>query len=303
MQHLTDKIERINSAIIRRLAKFPLLPSSSPSNAYHAVHKSYVDALVEASSPRSYLAGLTLSNNSGDTNNDIDIAAGFCRDSTNSASITLAAALTKRSDASWAVGTGNGGMDTGAKPNSGTLHVWIIKRSDTGVVDVLFSTSASSPTMPSGYDIKRRIGSCRTDSSGNIFQFVQTGDDFYYKNPSTVGLDINVTAPGTSAVLRTLSVPSGIKVKPYLIVSTNNDTNNDAVYLSDPDCSDVAPSNTASPLAHVSVYTTPNDNPQGDITVWTNTSSQIRSRHTASGASNDFRIQTLGWMDYRGRFD
>ena len=303
MQGFVTKSEFIRKALIKKLVNFPLLPSVSPTDSLHAAPKGYVDTLVEASSPRGYLAGLNLSNNSGDANNDIDISAGFCRDSTNSASITLAAALTKRSDAAWAVGTNNGGMDTGTKPNSGTLHVWIIKRSDTGVVDALFSTSASSPTMPTNYDYKRRIGSVRTDSSGNIFGFVQTGDDFYFKSPSTVGLDINVTNPGTSAVLRTLSVPAGVKVKAYLIVSTNNDTSNDAVYLSDPDCTDIAASNTASPLAHVSVYTTPNDNPQGDIAVWTNTSNQIRSRHAVSGASNDFRIQTLGWMDYRGRFD
>lgn len=304
MQGFVTKAEFIRKAFIKKLVNFPLLPSVSPTDSLHSAPKGYVDTLVEASSPRSYIAGLGLSNNASDTANDIDIAVGFCRDSTNSYSMVLSSALTKRSDAAWAVGSGNGGMDTGSKPNNGTLHVWLIKRSDTGVVDVLFSISASSPTMPSGYDIKRRIGSLRTGATtAPIFQFVQVGDDFHYKDPTAVGLDINVTAPGTSAVLRTLSVPAGIKVKAHMLVSTNNDTSNDAVYLSDPDCTDIVPSNTASPLAHVSSYSRTGDNPQGVVSVWTNTSNQIRSRHTASGASNDFRIQTIGWTDYRGRFD
>jgi hypothetical protein len=37
--------------------------------------------------------------------------------------------------------------------------MWLIRRSDTGVADVLFSASASSPAMPTNYDSKRRIGS------------------------------------------------------------------------------------------------------------------------------------------------
>src|SRR5262245_55992518 len=63
---------------------------------------------------RGYLWGLTLSNNAGDAVNDIDIAAGEASADDGSAVMALAAALTKRSDAAWAVGTNQGGLDTGA---------------------------------------------------------------------------------------------------------------------------------------------------------------------------------------------
>jgi hypothetical protein len=35
----------------------------------------------------------------------------------------------------------------------------------------------------------------------------------------------------------------------------------------------------------------------------TNLSSQVRTRLSASGASDVLKIATLGWSDYRGRFD
>jgi len=72
--------------------------------------------------------------------------------------MTLASGLTKRLDANWAVGTNQGGLDTGSIANT-TYYVWLIQRSDTGVVDALFSLSSTSPTMPSNYDRKRLVGS------------------------------------------------------------------------------------------------------------------------------------------------
>jgi hypothetical protein len=105
-----------------------------------------------------HIAGLTYQNFSGDTTNDIQILPGSCRDSTNTADMLVSASFSKRLDASWAVGDTNGGIDTGSVANT-SYHIWLIKRSDTGVVDALFSLSATSPTMPTNYDKKRRIGS------------------------------------------------------------------------------------------------------------------------------------------------
>ncbi|MBD9456007.1 hypothetical protein IB244_31560, partial [Rhizobium sp. RHZ02] len=95
------------------------------------------------------LYGLTLSNNAGDATNDIDIAVGMATtdSTTDPRTMALASALTKRLDAAWAVGTNQGGLDTGSVGDN-TYHVFLIQRSDTGVVDVLFSLSATSPTMP-----------------------------------------------------------------------------------------------------------------------------------------------------------
>jgi len=128
--------------------------------------------------------------------------------------MTLTAAITKTTGA-WAVGSGNGGLDTGTVANSTWYHVYLIERPDTSVVDVLFSTSATAPTMPTGYTKKRRIGSILTDGSAHIIAFIQVGDRFQWSTPVA---DVNANNPGTSAVTRTLTVPTGIIVEANLAV-------------------------------------------------------------------------------------
>ena len=171
--------------------------------------------------PKGYITSLTLSNNAVDPGNDIDIAAGAARDSTDVENMVLAAALTKRLDAAWAVGSGNGGLDTGAIANT-TYHVWLIKRVDTNVVDVLFSTSATAPTMPADYTMKRRIGSIVRVAAA-LLRFTQDGDVFMHGD---VQLDVNTTNPGTSAVDVTLQVPAGIVVEAIIDVNHTNGSNN-----------------------------------------------------------------------------
>ena len=257
-------------------------------------------ALVSTSGmPRSYLAGCGLSNNGTDATNDIDIAVGSARDSTNAEDMVLASALTKRLDAAWAVGTNQGGLDTGSIAN-GTYHVWLIKRSDTDVVDVLFSTSASAPTMPTNYDYKRRIGAILRESA-TIIPFTQTGDHFARSNSV---LDISANNPGTSAVTRTLSVPTGVRVDALIGVEIQETAaiGPAAVYISDLSTTDEAPAvsghSDVTPAANVASRS---QNGAGRQNVMTNTSAQVRSRVSNSAASTTLYIRTFGWVDTRGR--
>jgi len=164
-------------------------------------------ANIEADTLPGHLWGLTLSNNGSDATNDIDIAVGSAADGTGLHRMVLSAVLTKQLDAAWAVGTGNGGLDTGSIAN-GTYHVWLIQRSDTGVVDALSSTSATAPTMPASYDRKRRIGSI-IRASGSILGFTQIDDRFYLHAHVT---DVNLTPASMAKTLRTLTVPSGVRM-------------------------------------------------------------------------------------------
>lgn len=116
--------------------------------------------------------GLTLSNNATDATNDIDIAVGNAV-STTGALLQLPSSMTKRLDASWAAGTNQGGLDTGAIANA-TYHLWLIKKDSDGSIDVLFSLSSSSPTMPSGYTAKCIIGRI-IRTGGAIAAFKQIG--------------------------------------------------------------------------------------------------------------------------------
>jgi hypothetical protein len=241
--------------------------------------------------PRSYLAGLGLANNGADANNDVDIAVGVARAASDDETLTLASALTKRLDAAWGAGTNQGGLDTGAKAASTWYHVWAIKDPSSGVVDALFSLSATAPTMPSGYTKKRRIGAIKTDGSSNILAFTHAGDLVQW---ATVPLDVDTLTPGTTAVLRTLSVPTGLSV----VAIVNVVAKTLYVQLSDPAVTDQAPSATAAPLAsHGSGIA---GTTAGQAIVRTNTSAQIRTR---ASSSDDLRIATVGWYDRRGRDD
>ncbi|HJS44144.1 MAG TPA: hypothetical protein VJ755_11775, partial [Gemmatimonadales bacterium] len=131
---------------------------------------------------RTHVSGLRTSVNATDPSNDIDIAPGHIVDTSHTTWLTLHAALTKRLDAPWAVGTDQGGLDQGVKTIDTLYAVWLIRRGDTGVVDAIFSTSYFSPAMPAGYTRRALIGSVRTDASGDIIQFFQHGDWFYYRS-------------------------------------------------------------------------------------------------------------------------
>lgn len=240
-----------------------------------------------------YLYGLTLSNSSGDATNDIVIAAGNCTDSTDAENMVLSGTITKQLDAAWAVGTDAGGLDTGSIDDV-TYHVFLIKRSDTGVVDALFSASPTAPTMPADYDYKRRIGSIIRASSA-ILAFIQTDDKFAFNVPAA---DVNATNNyGASAVTETLTVPIGIRIEAYGDHSFNTNTNVGGVItdLSNSDIDPVTASNqtvfTSSGAAVAHAY----------WRAFTNTSGQVRFRASATGAAIYIYISTFGWFDTRGK--
>jgi hypothetical protein len=245
--------------------------------------------------PGGHLYGLILSNNGGDPDNDVDISVGECRSSTNTVDLILSATMTKRADAAWAQGTGQGGMDTGSKPTSGTLHVYII--SNGSDVDAIFSQSATSPTLPGGYTQYRRIGAVTTDSSANIRRFVQVGDRFLYL---TMAKDIVLGNALATGSLYTISVPSGIKVHPILNVSAY------AVYwkVYDPDQTFAATqdpwvyNNTSTNyVADSYSYSYGQFHPFG---VMTNTNRQI-GLDVSANLSGFVCIDTHGYFDARGR--
>jgi hypothetical protein len=243
---------------------------------------------------RNHFAGLTLSNNASDATNDIDIAVGECADSTGTYLIKLTSSITKRLDAAFAVGTGNGGLSTGSIAND-AYHLHVIKRLDTGVVDVIFDVSATAPTLPTNYTIFRRLGAV-IRAGATILPFTQFGDNFVLTTPVR---DVNATVPGASAVTRTLaSVPDGVRVRAWLTVATFDTGILESVYVSDLNATDQAPSQTAAPL-HSNRSQVANDTGANPIAVMTNTSGQIRTRNSAGGANSTIIIVVNGWDDYR----
>jgi hypothetical protein len=235
---------------------------------------------------RSYLSGCTLS--TAGSSATMSIAAGTAVDSTNVSAMVLAAIA--KTTSAWAVGTAQGGLDTGAIANATWYHFYAIKRTDTGVVDVVFSTNASLPTLPANYTLYRRIGSGLTDGSAHWVLFTQTGDDFYWSTPGA--LDYSAAGSATAALV-TCNLPLGVKVKGYFALYVANGAN--GIYLSDPANADLAPSVTVTPLNSAQ---TSGGTINAQATCWTNTSSQIRHREINTG---NVAIVTLGWKDRRGR--
>lgn len=251
-------------------------------------------------SSKGHLYGLTLSNSSGDATNDIDVAAGEASsDETVPHLMRLTSALTKRLDAAWSVGSNQGGLDTGSIANT-TYHVWLIQRSDTGVVDALFSASASSPTMPTNYDRKRRIGSI-IRSAGAILAFFQEGDVFTFEQPI---LDVNANNPGTSAVTATISTPTGIRVQAFgtTNLTSTSTTFVSVAYISSLAVAAIAPNyNTSNTVTIQTLSTAGTYRAVSSWRCFTNMSSQIRYQLNASDANSTIRILLFGWVDTRGR--
>jgi hypothetical protein len=269
--------------------------NADPSTALGAATKQYVDNATGGLF-RSYLAGLILS--TAGSSAMFSITAGAALDSTNINMMQLASPLTKTT-AAWAVGPGNGSFDgTGAAPSATSefCHVHLIKRTDTQVVDVLTSLSATAPTLPTNYTLFRRIGAMKTNASFQWIAFVQIGDDFLWSVP--IG-DVAGAAPGIAPATYTLSVPPGISV---LAKFTTAFTNTSGV------------GNTLlfySPLTAPQAFGTPSGN--GTVTssstgfftyaqcsIWTDTLAHIMSA-CQSATGNTVYIVTDGWTDRRGR--
>jgi len=255
----------------------------------------YLNESSLTSAMRGLIRGLTLSNNGSDATNDIDIAAGHCVDSTGVVLMSISA-LTKRSDANFTAGTNQGALDTGAVGN-GTYHVFGIYKDADGSGDILFSLSATSPTMPSGYTKFRRIGSF-IRSGGAILAFTQRGDVFRLSTPV---LDIDNAAASSSAVTRTLaSLPTGIVVEGILgLQVVAGATTNAATFMSSLTEADVAATPAVNQALAIGAST---NSPQSRVTgIFTNTSAQVRTRDRNTDQTT--RITTYGWIDRRGRDD
>lgn len=247
-----------------------------------------------------YLFGLTLSNDGTSPNTTIDVAAGLAADDTTTWFIQLTSATTKvlQSSGSWSSGGGGNGLDTGARAASTWYNVFLIRADETGTPDILFSTSFSSPTMPSGYSYKRRIGAIRTDGSSNILAFTQTGDEFVWY---TAVFDVNAAHPGTTSTLYSLTVPPDVKVLARVRVGFVNSASaavQCVVRSPDENSSQVTGFSSGSGF-HIN---TPAVNVAGaaEALVRTNTSQQVAAISN-SASNNNLWLRTVGWFDERGR--
>src|SRR3990167_4920785 len=249
------------------------------------------------------LTGLALSNGT-DATNDIDIAVGTCvsQDAAiaDRVSMSLTSILVKQLDAVWAVGTNAGMRATGVAIANTTYHIFLIKRPDTGVVDVAADTSPTGANIAANTDAAytkiRRIGSI-VRAGATILGFSQDGDTFWLSTPV---LDISNTAAGTGP--RTLhvlaSMPTGFKLTAIVDAGFRSaGASGRLLYLSSPDSADAAPSTSASPLYTIRSNASTAEH-GGPFYIRADISAQIGSR---VNSAENIDICLLGWIDRRGQ--
>jgi hypothetical protein len=269
------------------------LPADPTANL-QAATKQYVDNSSAGAVLRSYLAGLGMSTAGGSAS--LAVAAGQAADSTNTAMMSLSSSLTKTTSA-WAVGNNQGGLDTGTVATNTWYHVYLIKRTDTGVVDALFSTSATTPTLPTSYTLSRRIGSARTNGSSQWTAFIQDGDEFLWSSPVQ---DVSGNALTTTSTLFTLSVPPGVSVNALFSAFATNG-GNASVLIQPPASSTQSVSTQGANSSLVVVAGSSGNATAAHFNIRTNTSGQIRAVSSIGGGVSGFSVSTLGWTDRRGR--
>jgi hypothetical protein len=238
----------------------------------------------------------SLTNNGADATNDIDFSVGSCFSTDSTHWPIIAAALTKRLDAAWAVGNNAGGRMSAAAIANTTYHCYVIRRPDTGVVDFGFDTSATSPTLPANYTQYRRIGAIIREG-GVIVPFFQNGDLFRRRTPFTA---ISGTA-AYGALLTAMGTPAGITTQPLMRAAVVTTAAQSASVV----IGDAALGGLDSTILTVgAVGATEVNQASAFISSGfnTNTASQIyTSLVISAGSVTTFSITSMGWIDLRGK--
>lgn len=173
--------------------------------------------------PLYYINGLELSYVSTTT---MTVNVGRCRDSTNandiSVGLPLNVAATQTGVEPVNAGTGSvtistgsigvAGLDTGTIAANTFYAVYAVGDSNNiNPGSALISANLTTPFLPSGYDMKKRIGYIKTDGSANILAFRQdgTGLDRWMWYDASIATSITAGSSATyAAVDASASLPS-----------------------------------------------------------------------------------------------
>lgn len=230
----------------------------------------------------------------------VGVAAGVAWANDGSGAIALSSSITKTLNNAWAVGSGNGGRDAGSIAGQTWYYVWLIRRPDTGVVDVLLSTSATSPTMPTNYTQKCRIGAWFTEPGATfVWNVIQRGDVFVHDSPigafdnviGTTGTSINLTYVPSVPIVAHYKVSCQLNSaarallfrSPLVSQQAPNSQNYNAVPCGYPR---LTSTNLGTPIAEMDTLTE-------DAHVWAQ----------SNGGNQQTYIEVLGWRDLGLRVD
>ncbi|WP_094462603.1 hypothetical protein [Pannonibacter phragmitetus] len=265
----------------------PENPASPPTLTGHVIVtsaniQSYLGTLLP-----DYVSGMAVSYVNATT---CSVAAGQAR--IGATAVSLASAMTKRLDAAWTAGSGNGGLDTGTVQPNATYHLRAIRNASTGVADLLWSASAAAPTIPSGWNSIQRLQAVKTDGSGNIRPFVTDGRETRLLTPVN---EYSGAGARALALITCAGLPTGIRVQALLQsgVYTAGSTDGGVRHtLGDGHQSSVQQAIEVYHSSGAKGITVP-------VACYTNTSAQIFfAVQEFSAPASINTLTTLGWVDH-----
>lgn len=235
-----------------------------------------------------FQSGAELSNDAGTPATVLDISAGVVASNETTPFLMTIGAFTKSIASTWTQGTGNGGLDTGAATNGNWYHVFVIAKAD-GTTDVLFSLSATAPTLPSTWVHKRRRGAFFY-TAGAISAFIQDGDTFKY-NTGSPPSDYSSTGTRAKSNL-TVSTPSGVRTLGIFqcLVNGGNAPNSQMILYDGLNTNIAVQNQLAAGSSTITVVQT--------LQQFTDLGSHIQMQ-VAGTVSGGQSLTTLGWIDRR----
>lgn len=253
---------------------------------------------------RGMIYGLTMSHDPANPDHHIRVSVGKCRSDDDTTDIELTDPRSKHiAGGAWAPGNSQSGLDTGAPQVNTGYHMWVIYNPTTTQADLLFSASATNPTLPAGFTKRRRIGAIMLDATGKPRKFIQTGDMFTYLPAGRV-LDLNaVSNAGPNSYIRQIGVPQGKKLwTRFQLTSSGGSTAGMFSGIYDPDHGVPPAFGQATDFAQLRRQNgTGNNADTREIWQWTDANRQI---YTASNDTADvITLMVLGWVDERGQFE
>jgi len=158
-----------------------------------------------ANFPPSWKHNLVVKNNAATPDSEIDIDADELVAQNVAGSRALLESVNVTIDTTV---TGANGLDTGSLANTTLYYIWVIYNATTATVAGLASTSASSPTMPSGYEHKRLVGEVATNGTADFIKHRRVDDQVWLEDPEVIYSNQTLT---TTYVLHNtpLSIPAG----------------------------------------------------------------------------------------------
>jgi len=178
--------------------------------------KAFAQAVYDAFySGNSQIFGISMTNNVGDSDHDIDFGSGSAHNTIEKLRIVLSA-MTKKLDSVWSIGDTGGMLDTGVIGANADYYIYLIgKNNDPAAGDIVASLNSTLPALPATWTNYTLIGICQTDAASKIRQgqWRRNGNEIEFRYKVFINDRAVAVIPNTDRLLVSLTAPLNSKVK------------------------------------------------------------------------------------------